>query len=138
MTLVNISLLLAALSSSALALSNVANPNANHAYPNGNAPAIDSILIPRQAAGNGVGGQQVAAPTPVETQFGTVMTEYLPPTNTLIESTWTPDIYTQTFAAVPDQLPGPGVGSIGLGTLTKHSKRDATPEETGIAGRLRV
>lgn len=46
-------------------------------------------------------------------------------------------IYTQTFAAVPDQLPTAGPGTIGLGTLTKH-KRDIEARATGIAGRLRI
>ncbi|KAK5731066.1 hypothetical protein LTR15_001004 [Elasticomyces elasticus] len=38
--------------------------------------------------------------------------------------------YTQTFAAVPDQLQTAGKGTIGLGTLTKH-KRDVEAVETG-------
>lgn len=52
-------------------------------------------------------------------------------------------VYTVTFAAVPDQWPSPGVGSIGLGTL--QQKRDVTPaaaavapQDTGIAGRVHV
>ncbi|CAK3797808.1 Hypothetical predicted protein [Lecanosticta acicola] len=38
-------------------------------------------------------------------------------------------VYTQTFAAVPDQWPSPSSGSIGLGTLVKqgNGKRDAHP-----------
>ena len=44
-------------------------------------------------------------------------------------------VYTQTFASVPDQWPGPSSGSIGLGTVqgtvgvtkTNNDKRDATP-----------
>lgn len=44
-------------------------------------------------------------------------------------------VYTQTFAAVPDQWPGPSSGSVGLGTIqgtvgatrTNNDKRDVTP-----------
>lgn len=79
----------------------------------------------------------------VPTQFPTVTTDWRP---TLVGGvkTWYPDIYTQTFAKVPDQLPSPGVGKIGLGNLTKkNGKRaaEATPTgavATGIAGRYRV
>lgn len=47
-------------------------------------------------------------------------------------------VYTQTFAAVPDQLPSPRSGSIGYGTLVKQDrKRDAAPTPApGIAGRI--
>jgi len=41
-------------------------------------------------------------------------------------------IYTQTFAAVPDQWPSPGAGSIGLGTDSAHHRRAtrrAEPED---------
>ena len=50
--------------------------------------------------------------------------------------TWAPIVYTQVFADVPDQLPSPGVGSIGLGNLVKQEKRDAAPPSAGIAGRI--
>lgn len=47
-------------------------------------------------------------------------------------------VYTQTFADVPDQLPSPIAGKIGLGDLVKQGKgkgkRDAQP--AGIAGRI--
>jgi hypothetical protein len=39
-------------------------------------------------------------------------------------------IYTQTFAAVIDQYPSPGIGQIGLGTLQKE-KREAAPTAAG-------
>lgn len=48
-------------------------------------------------------------------------------------------IVTQTFAAVPDQWPEPGVGTIGYGTLTKTGKNkreEAEPTVAGIAGRI--
>lgn len=46
-------------------------------------------------------------------------------------------VYTQTFADVPDQLPSPIAGKIGLGDLVKqgNGKRDAQPT-AGIAGRI--
>ncbi|KAF2767698.1 hypothetical protein EJ03DRAFT_337415 [Teratosphaeria nubilosa] len=63
-------------------------------------------------------------------------------------TTYVEVIYTQTFAAVPDQWPMPGQGVIGYGTLTEDStptttstgaaKRDLQARETGlgIAGRI--
>lgn len=51
-------------------------------------------------------------------------------------------VYTQTFADVPDQLPSPIPGTIGLGNLVKqggdgakNKKREAQPT-AGIAGRI--
>ena len=32
--------------------------------------------------------------------------------------TWVPHVYTQTFAGTPGQLPEPGNGEVGMGTLT--------------------
>ena len=46
--------------------------------------------------------------------------------------------YTQTFAPTPDPWYTAGKGTIGLGTLTKHGKREVQAVETGIAGRIRV
>ncbi|EME48075.1 hypothetical protein DOTSEDRAFT_42350 [Dothistroma septosporum NZE10] len=55
--------------------------------------------------------------------------------------TWAAIVYTQLFSAVPDQLPSPGVGSIGLGNLVTQEKREAeaAPAQdaaAGIAGRV--
>lgn len=65
------------------------------------------------------------------------------PTQLGTSNTWLPFSYTQTFPAVPDQLPSPGSGEIGYGTLTKNHKRDeptapaaVEARETGIAGRF--
>jgi len=80
----------------------------------------------------------------VPVQFPTITTDWRPTLLAGGATTWYADIYTQTFAKVPDQLPSPGVGQIGLGTLTrKNGKRaaEATPTgavATGIAGRYRV
>ena len=77
------------------------------------------------------------------TQFPTITTDWRPTILKNGATTYWADIYTQTFAKVPDQLPSPGVGSIGYGTLKrKNEKRaEATPTgsvATGIAGRYRV
>lgn len=40
-------------------------------------------------------------------------------------------VYTQTFAAVPDQWPGPQPGTIGLGTITGEIGIPNTNDETG-------
>ncbi|KAK1061117.1 hypothetical protein LTR74_011346 [Friedmanniomyces endolithicus] len=48
-------------------------------------------------------------------------------------------VYTQTFAPTPEPWYTAGKGTIGLGTLTKHGKREVVQAvETGIAGRIRV
>ena len=80
----------------------------------------------------------------VPTQFPTITTDWRPTLLPNGATTWWADIYTQTFAKVPEQLPSPGVGQIGLGNLSrKNGKRaaEATPTgavATGIAGRYRV
>lgn len=76
----------------------------------------------------------------------TITTDWRPTVLPNKQTTWYPDIYTQTFPKIPGQLPSPGVGSIGYGTLSKkNGKRTAEPEAagagaevTGIAGRYRV
>ncbi|OQO14443.1 hypothetical protein B0A48_01320 [Cryoendolithus antarcticus] len=73
--------------------------------------------------------------TPVAVQAPTVTTNWV---RTEINGvvTYVQLAYTQTFAAVPDQWPSPGVGQIGLGTLkSKRGIAPATAEETGLAGR---
>lgn len=57
---------------------------------------------------------------------------------------WPLVIYTQTFAAVPDQWSSPVAGTIGLGTIQGEvgivktiSKRNAGPEPTGQVIRIR-
>ncbi|KAK6441698.1 hypothetical protein LTR95_002060 [Oleoguttula sp. CCFEE 5521] len=75
--------------------------------------------------------------TPVAVQAPTVTTNWV---RTEINGvvTYVQLAYTQTFAAVPDQWPSPGVGQIGLGTLkSKRGVAPATAEETGLAGRVR-
>lgn len=73
--------------------------------------------------------------TQAATQVGSITTVWLPSsvgsTNSYVEV-----IYTQTFAAVPDQWPSPIAGSIGLGTLAKRQ----AAAETGkpIAGRFKI
>jgi hypothetical protein len=80
----------------------------------------------------------------IPTQFPTVTTDWRPTLLPGGATTWWEDVYTQTFAKVPDQLPMPGVGQIGYGTLSKkNGKRTAEPAPTGavatgIAGRYRV
>ena len=80
----------------------------------------------------------------VPTQFPTITTDWRPTLLPNGATTYWADIYTQTFAKVPEQLPSPGVGQIGLGNLSrKNGKRaaEATPTgavATGIAGRYRV
>ncbi|KAI7235755.1 hypothetical protein KC331_g19234 [Hortaea werneckii] len=58
-------------------------------------------------------------------------------------TTYVEVIYTQKFSSIPDQWPSAvGQGQIGYGTLKatgkNKTKRDAMPEETGIAGRIRI
>lgn len=57
---------------------------------------------------------------------------------------WTAVVYTQTFAAVPDQWPSPKAGTIGLGTIQGEigviktkSKRMAMPYPTGQMLRIK-
>lgn len=74
--------------------------------------------------------------TQAATQAGAVTTFFM---NKAVGATVTyaPWVYTQTFADVPDQLPSPIAGNIGLGNLVKqgNGKRDAQPT-AGIAGRI--
>jgi hypothetical protein len=86
-----------------------------------------------------------AAGVAAAVQFPTITTDWRPTVLPNGQTTYWPDAYTQTFAKVPDQLPSPGAGSIGFGTLkAKNGKRaaaEATPTgsvATGIAGRYRV
>jgi hypothetical protein len=83
------------------------------------------------------GGLPVAVAAPP-----TITTDWRPTILPNGQTTWWEDIFTQTFAKVPSQLPSPGSGSIGYGTLKrKNSKRaeaTETPAVTGIAGRVRV
>ncbi|KAK4988229.1 hypothetical protein LTR50_004055 [Elasticomyces elasticus] len=58
-------------------------------------------------------------PAPAPSQYPTVTTAWI---ETVLPggkiTTWVQVVYTQTFAAVPDQLPSPASGNVGLGTLT--------------------
>ncbi|KAK4938730.1 hypothetical protein LTR66_015068 [Elasticomyces elasticus] len=58
-------------------------------------------------------------PLPAPSQYPTVTTAWI---ETVLPggkiTTWVQVVYTQTFAAVPDQLPSPASGNVGLGTLT--------------------
>jgi hypothetical protein len=74
------------------------------------------------------------------TQPPTITTDWRPTKLPNGEITYWEDIFTQTFASIPNQLPSPGSGSIGYGTLKrKNDKRaEQTPAVTGIAGRVRV
>ncbi|KAF1815217.1 hypothetical protein P152DRAFT_471836 [Eremomyces bilateralis CBS 781.70] len=56
---------------------------------------------------------------PTASQYPTETTDWLETTLVNGQKTWVPVVFTQTFAAVPDQWPGPAEGgSIGMGTLT--------------------
>ncbi|KAK5711843.1 hypothetical protein LTR17_018211 [Elasticomyces elasticus] len=93
--------------------------------------AAQPHLEPRQGAAV---ANPVASLNP--SQYPIATTQWLEST-ILGTTTYVSIAYTQTFAAVPDQLQTAGKGTIGLGTLTKH-KRDVEAVETGIAGRIRV
>ncbi|KAK4632264.1 hypothetical protein CLAFUW4_03264 [Fulvia fulva] len=91
---------------------------------------IDNHLELRQATDYNL------AATTAPTQAGAVTTLYM---NQQVGTTVTyaAIVYTQLFSKVPDQLPLPGVGSIGLGNLVKQEKREAAPTPApGIAGRI--
>ncbi|KAI6795866.1 hypothetical protein KC363_g2431 [Hortaea werneckii] len=79
--------------------------------------------------------QPSQAPTVTTHWFETTVPEA--PFTTYVEV-----IYTQAFSSIPDQWPSAGQGQIGYGTLKatgkNKTKRDAMPEETGIAGRIRI
>ncbi|KAF2104920.1 hypothetical protein NA57DRAFT_71121 [Rhizodiscina lignyota] len=71
--------------------------------------------------------QGVAATANVgPTQYPTVTTQW-PEMAVNGVPTWIPVTYTQTFAQVPQQLPSPGVGSIGYGdeTSTKEKRQES-------------
>lgn len=72
-------------------------------------------------------------------QYPSITTHWAQTTLADGQVTYAPVVYTQTFAAVPDQWASPIAGAIGYGTLSK-SKRDIAPEPTsnthGIAGRI--
>ncbi|KAK5687316.1 hypothetical protein LTS10_001454 [Elasticomyces elasticus] len=86
--------------------------------------AAQPHLEPRQ-------GAAVANPAATlnPSQYPIATTQWLEST-ILGTTTYVSIAYTQTFAAVPDQLQTAGKGTIGLGTLTKH-KRDVEAVETG-------
>lgn len=64
--------------------------------------------------------------TPALAQAPAVTTYWINSQINPTSATYVPVVYTQTFASVYDQLPAPGVGQIGLGTL-QQEKRDAAP-----------
>ncbi|KAF2165049.1 hypothetical protein M409DRAFT_55951 [Zasmidium cellare ATCC 36951] len=76
----------------------------------------------RQATDINQGATQAATQAPAVTTF--MMNKAVGATVTY--AAW---VYTQTFAEVPDQLPTPIAGKIGLGNLVKqgNGKRDAQP-----------
>ncbi|KAK5746629.1 hypothetical protein LTR17_000645 [Elasticomyces elasticus] len=86
--------------------------------------AVQPHLEPRQGAAV---ANPVASLNP--SQYPIATTQWLEST-ILGTTTYVSIAYTQTFAAVPDQLQTAGKGTIGLGTLTKH-KRDVEAVETG-------
>ncbi|KAK5698958.1 hypothetical protein LTR97_006607 [Elasticomyces elasticus] len=86
--------------------------------------AAQPHLEPRQGAAV---ANPVASLNP--SQYPIATTQWLEST-ILGTTTYVSIAYTQTFAAVPDQLQTAGKGTIGLGTLTKH-KRDVEAVETG-------
>ncbi|OCL12044.1 hypothetical protein AOQ84DRAFT_166785 [Glonium stellatum] len=75
-----------------------------------------------------------AAPTLTQTAAPVVSTQWVETTIGGVV-TWVAHVYTQTFAAVPSQLPEPGKGEIGMGTLTGQvgvtKTVDAGAVETG-------
>ncbi|KAM0722162.1 hypothetical protein Q7P37_001603 [Cladosporium fusiforme] len=83
-----------------------------------------AVLDARQAAHN-------PDATQGGSQFPTVTTDWRPTKLPNGQITYWEDAYTQTFAEVPGQLPSPGSGSIGMGTLTKHDKRAVEAQPTG-------
>ncbi|KAK4554344.1 hypothetical protein LTR86_008552 [Recurvomyces mirabilis] len=93
-------------------------------------------LVQAQHLENRQGAAVVApAATQAAVQYPSITTQWIESTIGS-SATYVQVIYTQQFSAVPDQLPTAVPGAIGLGTLTKHGKRDM-PIETGIAGRIR-
>lgn len=72
-------------------------------------PADPNLELREIVAGAAATLTQTAAPDVttqwVEATIGSVVT-------------WVPHVYTQTFAATPGQLPEPGEGEVGMGTLT--------------------
>lgn len=64
--------------------------------------------------------------TPALVQAPAVTTYWINSQINPTSASYVPVVFTQTFASVHDQLPAPGVGQIGLGTL-QQEKRDAAP-----------
>lgn len=61
----------------------------------------------------------VTAPAPAPAalpQYPSITTQWVETKLPNGAKTWVPVVYTQTFAPVPDQLPSPVAGAIGLGT----------------------
>ncbi|KAI1619955.1 hypothetical protein EDD37DRAFT_181175 [Exophiala viscosa] len=78
-------------------------------------PVLDANIVPELK--RQVTGQDAGATTTAVTQISPVTTYYA---NSYIDGVQTQVavVYTQTFAAIPDQWPSYTAGSIGLGTLT--------------------
>jgi hypothetical protein len=110
------------------------------------AELIDNDLLPRATPVPDIAqfelrqGQANLGATQAATQYPSVTTQWVEST-IASTTTWVEIIYTQTFASFPGQLPLPGAGSIGYGTLTAtggKTKRDVVARATGLAGRIRT
>lgn len=142
MKLLSTSCLLAALSLASALADTAASPTMSS--PSTTTPTASAItsspalelrqvgLVNPDAALTGVAGGGAVTNYEINSQVGPSSAEYVPV------------VYTQKFAAVPDQWPSAKAGVIGLGDLAKRGVpahatvvEEARVLQTGIAGRIR-